>query len=361
MNRYIDETLRVLEEGSNLRSLKSVDKTLINLSSNDYLGVAANSELKALFHRSVDVEKLSYGAASSRLLTGNHSSYSKLESTLASLYGSEDALVFNSGYHAGVGLMPAVVGRGDLVIADKLIHASIIDGIKISGAALWRYPHLDYDKLDSYLSKHRDSYSRVVIATESIFSMDGDCADLVKLSEIKSKYGAVLYVDEAHSVGVEGVNGLGLSHKQGVFDQVDLFVGTFGKAFASVGAYVICSSKMKSYLVNRTRSLIFTTALPEINIAWSNFIIEQDLSEYRDRLRGYVEELSVQSHIFPIIIGSNGNAIKASEQFAEQNILVMPVRYPTVPKGSARLRFSLSASLREEDIRKLKYEIDSIF
>ena len=196
-------------------------------------------------------------SSSSRLLTGNFRVYDTLEERLAAMYGRESALVLSSGYHMNTGILPALCDKGTLILADKLVHASLIDGIRLSGARCIRYRHQDYSQ----------DCDRIIIVTESIFSMDGDTAPLQRLVEIKRRCGKVmLYVDEAHAVGVRGERGLGLAEECGCIGDIDLLCGTFGKALASVGAYVICDSIIKEYLVNRMRTLIFTTAMPPVNL-----------------------------------------------------------------------------------------------
>ena len=211
--------LDIIKESGNYRILREIEhngflihadgKEMLNLSSNDYLGLSSNPRLLDEFRAETDVMALAYSAASSRLLSGNHQYYKMLEDDLADIYDKEAALVFNSGYHANIGILPALAGKYDLIVADKLVHASIIDGLRLSDAQMLRYRHLDYDHLRNLLLHHREEYENVFIVTESIFSMDGDVADLQQLCEIKKEFDAFLYVDEAHAIGVRGTNGLG--------------------------------------------------------------------------------------------------------------------------------------------------------
>ena len=239
--RYLHK-LEVIREAGNYRELRNVQhngflihcdgREMLNLSSNDYLGLASNPSLNEEFREETDVKLLSYSASSSRLLSGNHEYYGLLEQDLRDMYGREGALVFTSGYHANIGILPALAGKRDLIIADKLVHASIIDGMRLADAEMMRYRHLDYEHLRELLFNHREKYENVFIVTESIFSMDGDVADLQELCDLKKEYDAFLYVDEAHAVGVRGTNGLGCCEEMGCIEDIDFIVGTFGKAFA---------------------------------------------------------------------------------------------------------------------------------
>ena len=369
--RYIKK-LNTIKEAGNYRILRNVEnngflihvdgKEMLNLSSNDYLGLSSNPRLAEEFRRETDTMALGYSAVSSRLLSGNHQYYKMLEDDLSDLYGKESALVFNSGYHANIGILPALSRKGDLVIADKLVHASIIDGLRLCEAQMLRYRHLDYEHLRSLLLQHREEYANVFIVTESVFSMDGDVADLQQLCEIKKEFDAFLYVDEAHAVGVRGTNGLGCCEEQACIEDIDFIVGTFGKAFASMGAFVACDGLFRDYLINTQRSLIFTTALPPVNVAWTRFILNRmpdfydlrmKLNDVSRRLRGVLERRGFEtrgaSHIVPMICGSNEDCVEMANLLQDNGFFALPVRYPTVPKNEARIRFSLNASIGMED------------
>ncbi len=364
--------LEIIKESGNYRILREIEhngflihtegKEMLNLSSNDYLGLSSNPRLLDEFRAETDVMALSYSAVSSRLLSGNHQYYKMLEDDLADIYDKEAALVFNSGYHANIGILPALAGKRDLIIADKLVHASIIDGLRLSDAQMLRYRHLDYEHLRNLLLHHREEYENVFIVTESIFSMDGDIADLQQLCEIKKEFDTFLYVDEAHAIGVRGTNGLGCCEEQACTDEIDFIVGTFGKAFASMGAFVVCEKIFREYLINTQRSLIFTTALPPANVAWTRFILNRmpdfydlrlKLAKISGRLKKILKEKGFEtkgdSHIVPMICGSNENSIEMSDLLQENGFFALPVRYPTVPKNEARIRFSLNASIPMED------------
>ena len=248
--------LKQLNEAGNLRSLPDIVHTgnrierdgqvMLNLSSNDYLGLASRTDLKEAFFEEWKEKGYPLSSSSSLLLTGNFTVYTELEQLMAERFNREAALLFNSGYHANTGILPALADKQTLILADKLVHASIIDGILLSGAPFQRYRHNDYNQLETLLKKNAGQYEQLFIVTESIFSMDGDVANLRRLVELKKSYPNVcLYVDEAHAIGVRGKNGLGIAEEQDCIREIDLLVGTFGKALASMGAYVVCSRTIR--------------------------------------------------------------------------------------------------------------------
>ncbi len=341
-------------------------QNLLNLSSNDYLGLGDDKAMLASYTQTFRETAHAMTSSSSRLLTGNHPLYNQLEEALATLYGREAALVFNSGYHANIGMIPALSGRHDLVLSDRLNHASIIDGLKIGDAPWQRYRHRDYDHLEELLAGAGERYRQVFIVTESVFSMDGDLADLARLVALKEQYGALLIVDEAHGVGVFGEHGLGLCEAVGVVQQIDIITGTFGKALASTGAYAIMSTLVKEYLINTMRSFIFTTALPPVILGWSLVTLARQramqqereaLLQLADTLRqeliGRGFDVPGESHIVPLITGSNSLAVALAAKLRGAGFLCLPVRPPTVPEKSARIRISLRSTLRWEDIARI--------
>ena len=372
--------LKQLNEAGNLRSLPDIVHTgnrierdgqvMLNLSSNDYLGLASRTDLREAFFEEWKEKDYPLSSSSSRLLTGNFTVYTELEQLMAERFNREAALLFNSGYHANTGILPALADKQTLILADKLVHASIIDGILLSGAPFQRYRHNDYNQLETLLKKNAGQYEQLFIVTESIFSMDGDVADLRRLVELKKSYPNVcLYVDEAHAIGVRGKNGLGIAEEQDCIREIDLLVGTFGKALASMGAYVVCSRTIREYLVNCMRPLIFSTALPPTQIAWTRFIFERlpEFSSLReeltltshllsDALEGKGGEIS-ESHIIPYIIGENNDCISKAEELQRKGFYCLPVRPPTVPKGTARIRFSLTADITPAQLTQLIKEI----
>lgn len=371
-----NERLIALQASGNLRRLPEVEHQgkwvvkegirMLNLSSNDYLGLAGKPGLQEEFLGSIQGRDYPFSSSSSRLLTGNFPVYTELETRIARSFHREAALVFNSGYHANTGILPALADKQTLILADKLVHASIIDGILLSGSPFQRYRHNDYEQLERLLAKSAAQYETVIIVTESIFSMDGDVADLNRLAALKKRYpNLLLYVDEAHAIGVRGTTGLGVAEEQGCIQEIDLLVGTFGKALASMGAYLVCTGTIREYLVNTMRPLIFSTALPPFQIAWTSFIWERlpwlngerEALSARSRslaqaLTGKGGEIS-QSHIIPYIIGESAECVWKAEELQRKGFYCLPVRPPTVPKGTARVRFSLTADLREEDINQL--------
>lgn len=377
---HMKQELLELEKHSNLRRLPQMihdgrdvvvgGQRMLNLSSNDYLGLAADRELREEFLQTLTPDNFLPTSSSSRLLTGNFSIYEELEAELAALFGTEAALVLNSGYHANMGILPAVSNQHTLILADKLVHASIIDGIRLTTARCIRYRHNDLAQLERLLEQNHSYYQQIIVVTESIFSMDGDQADLQALVGLKRKYtNVLLYVDEAHAFGVRGKRGLGCAEEAGCIKDIDFLVGTFGKAAASAGAYIVCSRVIREYLVNRMRTLIFTTALPPINIAWTLFVVRKlaGMHERREHLakisrmlrealqaKGY--QCPSTSHIVPMIIGSSEDTVLRAEALQRHGFYALPVRPPTVPEGTSRIRFSLTAEIKEQEIEKtIKY------
>jgi 8-amino-7-oxononanoate synthase len=381
MSADYQEELTRLQESGRLRQLRPLagrrrcrveyqGRELLNLTSNDYLGLAGDASLLRRFYQGMDagslLEGYGLGASSSRLLTGDTDLAHCLEQDLAAAYARPAALLFNSGYHANIGILPALLGKNDLILSDKLNHASIHDGMQLCRAAHKRFAHRDYDQLEHLLVTHRHRYERVVIVSESVFSMDGDVADLVRLVQLKKEFGAMLYVDEAHAVGLYGARGLGQAEEQGVASDIDLLVGTFGKAFASIGAFVICGQDIHDYLVNYSRSLIFTTALPPVVLNWNRFIFQQQqaMAEQRRHLVTLAGQLrqALQQHglptagdtnIIPLIIGGDQETVRLAGKLQGQGFLIFPVRPPAVPEGTARFRLSLTADMTWQDLQGL--------
>ena len=373
----MQQELQGLKERSNLRTLPALihegreviagGQRMLNLSSNDYLGLAADRNLREEFLQERTADSFLPTSSSSRLLTGNFTVYAELEQTLAQLFGTEAALEFKSGYHANTGILPAVSDTHTLILADKLVHASLIDGIRLSSAKCIRYRHNDLKQLERLLAENHAAYRQVIVVTESIFSMDGDTVDLKELVRLKQMYeNILLYVDEAHAFGARGELGLGCAEETGCIQEIDFLVGTFGKAAASAGAYIVCRRTIREYLVNRMRTLIFTTALPPVNIAWTLFIVRR-LGGFRERrihlenisniLREALKEKGYEcpsaSYIVPMIVGKSSETILKAEELQRHGFYALPVRPPTVPEGTSRIRFSLTAEIREEEVRKL--------
>ena len=353
------------------RHIEVDGRLLLNLSSNDYLGLGADRELFSSFIAGIREDRFDDGryaltSSSSRLLTGHHPVCDQLESAIAAAYGSEAALVFNSGYHANTGILPALATRHDLILSDKLNHASIIDGLRIADAEFRRFRHADCDHLEEQLQAAAGRYRQIFIVTESVFSMDGDLANLRRLVDLKRRYGAMLIVDEAHGAGVFGQRGLGLCEALGVTREIDIIIGTFGKSLASVGAYAVMRGLFREYLVNTMRTLIFTTALPPMALAWSLATFTKQLGMERERdhllrlaatLRERLHEAGFdvpgESHIVPVVLGEDRRAVAMAAKLREAGFHALPVRPPTVPENSSRLRFSLRADLTADDIAAL--------
>ena len=341
-------------------------RKMLNMSSNDYLGLASNENLRQSFLQQYGDNFPSFTSSSSRLLTGNFPIYTDLEQLIAQRFQRESALLFNSGYHANLGILPALTTTKSLILADKLVHASIIDGIRLSQCEFFRYRHNDYEHLKSLLEKNAGKFDRTFIVTESVFSMDGDVADLKYLAQLKKQFpNTYLYVDEAHAIGIYGKNGLGIAERVNAIADIDLLVGTFGKALASMGAYVVCDQILKECLINQMRPLIFSTALPPFNVAWTHFIFERlpQLSKERTHLeqlsaflRQEVEHrtqiMPSQTCIVPYILGENDATLAKAKDLQEQGYYCLPIRPPTVPKGTSRIRLSLTADMTMDEVKQ---------
>jgi 8-amino-7-oxononanoate synthase len=361
---------RHLREISNAQGPEVViaGRHFINFSSNDYLGLANDPQLREA--ATVAINEFGVGAGASRLISGNLSPHLRLESALAKWKGTEAALCFSSGYAAALGTIPALVGKSDVILIDKLCHASLIDGAKLSGAVLRVFPHNHLRKLESHLEWARREHlgKRVLIMTESVFSMDGDRAPLRELVELKKRFGALLMLDEAHAVGVIGSNGRGLAAAENLSEEVDVQMGTLSKALGATGGYICGSRTLIEWLINRARSFIYSTAPPPAiaaaALAAVDFLASPEGEERRlllwDRIRlmqgllpraGLNEEQSgARSAIFPWIVGDEEAALNLAAALQNGGFLVPAIRYPTVAKGAARLRITVSAAHEEPQI-----------
>lgn len=381
LHQQLREQLEAINQQGQLRRLAPVThldqgrididgRQYLNLAGNDYLGLATNRELlQAFFREQTDdnlLERYGLGSTASRLMTGNTLPYVRLEEQLRALYQAEAALVFNSGYHINIGILPALSGKQDLILADKLCHASLIDGMRLSRAKVIRYPHLDYPAIEQVLTKDRERYRQVFIVTESIFSMDGDAADLAELVRIKDRFRAALYVDEAHGVGIRGRSGCGLAEEQGVHRKIEILTGTFGKAYGGQGSFVVGSQLLIDYLLNTARSQIFSTGLPPVSVHWLCFVLRQIplmqaqrakvdemAARFRDALRAAGLRTDGSSNIVPVMVGDAARAVAAAERICEAGYWVKAVRPPTVPAGTSRLRLSLNAAMDWEQLAPL--------
>ena len=351
------------------RDIQINDRNMLNLSSNDYLGLAVDERRREEFFDLTCISERRMSSSSSRLLTGNFPEYEQLEHTLSQLFENRSVLLFNSGYHMNIGILPALCDSKTLILADKLVHASLIDGMRLSTAQYVRYRHNDLNHLDALLKKYQadQTFERIIIVTESIFSMDGDEADLAALVALKKQYSNVmLYVDEAHAIGVRGKQGLGIVEQAAVIQEVDFIVGTFGKALASVGAYLICDPIIRDFLINKMRPLIFSTAQPPICMAWSNFILQKavKMHDQREYLKALSHSLNTQilaknydcpssSQIVPVIVGDSIQTVALAHEMQKAGFYIMPVRPPTVPQGASRLRICLNTRIDQHDLDRL--------
>ena len=373
------DELHDLEAGGLRRRLRQIDSPqgvhvrltgsgeCLNFSSNDYLGLANDGALKAIYQNHIDTYGV--GSGSSRLVCGTMAAHVALEEKVASLKRTEAALTFTSGFAAATGALPSLCGKDDFLILDKLCHASLIDGARLSGATIRIYPHNDLNRLKSHLqwaAQRAAATSRLVVVTESVFSMDGDLAPLAEIVELKDQYGALLLVDEAHAFGVLGPEGRGLGAALGLESRIDLQMGTFSKAVGLSGGYLCGSRAMADLLINRARSFIYSTAPGPALAATVRDALDLVCGPRGDILR---EGLSANretfspgtpSAIIPIIIGENEAALSAAARLQERGFLVPAIRFPTVPKGSARLRITLSAAHRPDDITSLKSALADI-
>ncbi len=335
-------------------SVRAGGREWINFASNDYLGLAGSQEIREALVKGV--AQYGGGAGASRLVCGTHRAHVELEEALAAFKGTEAALTFSSGFAVALGTIPALVGKGDTLILDKLCHASLVDAARLSGATLRVFPHNHLDKLERLL---QTAQGRVLVITEAIFSMDGDAAPLREIVELKEKHGAWLLVDEAHAVGVLGPQGRGLAAALGVDRRVDLHLGTLSKAFGLSGGYLAASRPVIDLLINRARSFIYSTAPPPhlayaLQLALD--IIRSDAGDaLRHSLHGNVQQMrgilrglgiatpQAPSAILPVILGDEERAMKTSARLREAGWLIPCIRYPTVARGRARLRITASA------------------
>jgi 8-amino-7-oxononanoate synthase len=335
----------------------------LDFCSNDYLALSSHAALTSAAQEAA----LRFGtsASASRLLSGDLSLCHELEARVAALKGKPAALVYNSGYHANLGVLSALCGPADLVLCDRLSHASILDGVKLAGARLLRFRHNDVDHLQSLLQKKGKRFERIFVVTESVFSMDGDLAPLAEMAVLKRRQPFTLIVDEAHATGVFGPNGAGLVNQLNLQDDVDLIVGTFSKALGSFGAYAACSRELRDFLVNYSRSFIYSTALPPPVLAANLAALElldrephrresllRRSAWFRQQLAQIGLPTHSQSQIAPVVVGPVDEAVRCSRELANTGIWTLPIRPPTVPAGAARLRFCLTCGHQPEDLER---------
>lgn len=379
-DRWLGEQLAAIESQNLRRRLRRIDspqgiviesegRQLVNFSSNDYLGLANDPRLRAA--AAAAIERFGAGSGSARLICGNLAPHAELEEALARFKRTEAALSFASGYAAALGTIPALVGKGDVVILDKLSHACLVDGARLSEATIRVFPHNHLDKLERLLAWARESQpqARVLVVTESVFSMDGDRAPLREIVELKEHFGAWLFLDEAHAAGVIGPNGRGLAAELGVADRVDVQMATLGKALGASGGAICGSARLIDFLVNRARSFIFSTAPPPSAAAAAveavRLLDAGEMEGARDALwrnirllASAVGESDPQSAILPVEIGDEEKAVRIAARLTDQGFQVGAVRYPTVPKGRARLRAVATSVHSNAQIEQFSIALD---
>lgn len=351
------------------RRLEINGRTFLNFSSNDYLGLANEPALKEAAIRAV--ERYGAGAGASRLICGSLAPHHELEETLAAFKGTEAALSFSTGYAAALGTITALLGKDDIIVLDKLVHACIVDAAKLSGAKLRIFAHNDLNDLEEKLKWAQSTASattprRTLVVTESVFSMDGDSAPLTALVALKEKYGAWLMVDEAHATGLYGKNGRGLGDELGVSEQIEIQMGTLGKALGASGGYICGSRALIDYLVNRARSFIFSTApVPAASASATAGVRFAQSSQGELRRKMLWERVGqfkslinrdptpFSSAILPIVIGDEAQSLATAAALRERGLFVPAIRYPTVARGAARLRVTLTAAHEPADVSEL--------
>ena len=353
--------LRVLDSPQTTHVV-SGGRPLVNFSSNDYLGLATHPALREA--AMAEWERAGFGSGASRLVCGTLAAHERLEETISGFKRTGAALCFSSGYAAAMGTIPALCSREDVIILDKLCHACLIDASRLSGAQLRVFPHNDTDKLESHLRWARTRQGRILVVAESVYSMDGDVAPLREIVELKDRHGAWLFLDEAHGVGVLGARGRGLAEASGVEGRIEVQMGTLGKALGAHGAYITGHRLLRDFLINRARSFIYSTAPPAPVAAAAAKAVEilggtegasllESLWKNIRSLGAALEMPASPSAIVPVIVGAESAAVAASENLLASGFLVPAIRYPTVAKGSARLRVTLSAAHTAEDVASL--------
>lgn len=359
--QWIEGELAELRQAHRFRRAATPASGLLNFSSNDYLNLARHPAVVAAAERALHAAGA--GATASRLVSGTQPLHEELEARLARLKGYPAALLFGSGYLANLGILGALVGRDDQVFADRLVHASLMDAAVLSRAELLRFRHNDAQHLDELLQKNSGG-SRKLVVTESLFSMDGDLAPLPEIAAVAQRHGALLLVDEAHATGVFGPGGSGLIREHKLESAVNLSMGTASKALGGYGGFVACSESMRALLINRARAFIYTTAPPPAavgaalgaldllaqNPGWGAKLLCR-AGVFRDALRAAgFDVMSSASQIIPIQVGANARTLELAEKLRDAGLLVIAIRPPTVPEGTARLRLSVTLAHNEGDL-----------
>jgi 8-amino-7-oxononanoate synthase len=376
MHEFPKKLLSLLDKRKtehNFRTLSLPDKNLIDFSSNDYLGFAKSAELKALKDAIVKEYQINQqGSTGSRLITGNSFIHTDCEKQIAEFHQAEKALLFNSGYDANVGLLSSVPQRGDVVLYDELCHASIIDGIRLSFANAYKYRHNDVAHLEELLAKQKDTET-VYVVTESVFSMDGDCALLKKVTDLCKQHQTYLIVDEAHAIGIYGEQGRGLCNELGIEQDCFARVYTYGKAMGAHGAAINGSTDLYDYLVNFARSFIYTTALPASSVALvkasykllqstkKTQILKENIALFNELTITAKDKINSTSAIHCFVIKGNENVIQASKELTNKGFDVRAIKSPTVKEGSERLRICLHSTNSRNEITNLTKELNALF
>ncbi len=379
LTNYIKDELNHLEYKGLLRIFKGMEgpqgpritiggRDVVNLTSNNFLGLANHPRLKEALTESADLWGV--GSGGSRLVCGTMKPHLDLEERIASFKGTESSLLFSTGYHANIGIITSMAGRGDIILSDRSNHASIVDACLLSRAKIRRYPHLNTEALETML---RDSagYRRRIIVTEGVFSMDGDVAPLMEISRLAKRYDSILIVDDAHGTGVLGRRGSGTVEHLEV-DAADIIqMGTLGKAVGTFGAFAAGKREVMDYLANKARTFIYTTALPpsicSSSIAALDIIekepeMREELNKRSTYIRKALEDsgfhtLSGTSHIIPVIIGEPKKTIEVGNRLLKEGVYIQPIRPPTVPEGTGRLRITPMATHKWSD---LEYAVERI-
>ncbi|MGB6128130.1 MAG: aminotransferase class I/II-fold pyridoxal phosphate-dependent enzyme [Psychrilyobacter sp.] len=356
------EELEELKKQSNYRELKvDNDDYILDFSSNDYLDLNLDKKFKKIFTDKIDNNNVSFGSCGSRLLGGNHSEIRDFEDEIDEIF-KKKSLVFGSGYDANTTVIETFYSKGDIIFTDRYNHASIYDGLINSGVKIVRYKHLDYLDLEKKLEKYRDTCKRSLIITESIYSMDGDIVDLDKIVSLKYRYDSELYLDEAHSYGVLGY---GQAYTRSFVEDVDFIMLGLGKGGSSNGAILILDDIARSYIINKGRKFIYTTAPSPIQTSWNRYVFKNMLpleckreklnllkkTFYKKLKEKNIETISTEQ-IISIVIGDNQKCIDISQILRKEGYLVYPIKEPTVPKGTARIRLTLTADMEIEKLEK---------
>ncbi len=356
--KKIEKKLNERKEKKLYRTLKNIKilnppyieingKKYVNFSSNDYLGLSFKNPM---------LNNIPFtGSGASRLITGNSNFYTKLEKDLSKWMG-KPCLIYNSGYQINIGILPIITGKKDLIIADKLIHRSLIEGIKLSPAKFLRFKHNDIQELEKILLKNKEKYENIFVVIESIYSMTGDRCPLEDIIKLKKRYKFYIYIDEAHSIGVLGENGKGLCEELGYFEKIDFFIGTLGKAFGANGAFIAADKIIIDYLINFSPSFIYTTALSPLLLSKIHnslqIISSKEGKKLRKKLRKKVTYFRKKisdiittygkDHIIPLVIGNIDKLLKIQNYLQNKGFYVIGIRPPTVPKGQELIRIGLN-------------------